>query len=96
MLNAKISLPDSDNMTFPPFTDLCDAGIKIVSEVKNRTYLAGRLQSVLGVGVEENPTEDNCAFKATAAVDAAAGMLTFQLEAVEDVDRAGDFHYDVG
>ena len=50
--------------------------------------------AVLGVNSEENPTEDNCAFKSTAAVDAAAGTLTFPF-AVEDVDRVGDFYYDV-
>jgi hypothetical protein len=49
---------------------------------------------VLGVNSEENPTEDNCAFKTTAAVDAVAGTLTFPFVA-EDVDRVGDFYYDV-
>ena len=50
--------------------------------------------AVLGVNSEENPTEDNCAFKATAAVDATAGTLTFPF-AVEDIDRVGEFYYDV-
>ena len=50
--------------------------------------------AVLGVNVEENPTEDNCAFKATATADAAAGTLTFPF-AAEDVNRVGDFYYDV-
>ena len=50
--------------------------------------------AVLGVNIEENPTEDNCVFKSTAAVDAAAGTLTFPFS-VEDADRVGDFYYDI-
>ena len=50
--------------------------------------------AVLGVNVEENPTEDNCAFKSIAVVDPVPGTLAFSF-AVEDVDRVGDFYYDV-
>ena len=50
--------------------------------------------AVLSVNIEENPTEDNCAFKATATVDAATGTLTFPF-AGEDIDRVGDFYYEV-
>ena len=50
--------------------------------------------AVLGVNIEENPTEDNCAFKTTAVVDAGAGTLTFPF-VLEDVDRVGNFYYDV-
>ena len=50
--------------------------------------------AVLGVNIEENPTEDNCVFKSMATVDAATGALTFPF-AVEDVDRIGDFYYDI-
>ena len=50
--------------------------------------------AVMGVNIEENPTEDNCAFKATAVVDTAVGTLIFPF-AAEDVDRVGEFYYDV-
>jgi len=50
--------------------------------------------AVLGVNSEENPIEDNCAFKTIASVDAAAGTLTFPFS-VEDADRVGDFYYDI-
>ena len=50
--------------------------------------------AVLGVNSEENPIEDNCAFKAIATIDAVAGTLTFPFTE-EDVDRVGDFYYDV-
>ena len=57
-------------------------------------FLLTDFSAVLGVNVEENPTEDNCAFKSIAAVDAAMGTLTFPF-ATEDVDRVGEFYYDV-
>ena len=50
--------------------------------------------AVLGVNVEENPTEGNCAFKATATVDSVEGTLTFPF-AAEDIDLVGDFYYNI-
>ena len=52
------------------------------------------ISAALGVDSEENPTEDNCDFNSMAAIDAASGTLTFPF-ATEDVDRVGDFYYDV-
>jgi hypothetical protein len=46
------------------------------------------------VNSKENPIEDNCTFKSTAAVDAAVGTMTFPFT-TEDVDQVGDFYYDV-
>ena len=50
--------------------------------------------AVMGVNSEENPTEDNCVFQSTAAVDVTLGTLTFPF-AAGDVDRIGEFYYDV-